>query len=65
MTYSELIKKLKKAGCYLKEERRGTNHDLYVSPITNQTFTVPRHKTRDVSKGMLHAIEKQSGVKLD
>ena len=38
MKKGELIKILKKSGCYLKRE--GTRHEIWVSPITQNMFEV-------------------------
>lgn len=63
MKYSELEKKLKKAGCY--DIRRQMNgHPLWYSPITGLNFKMSNHKSEEIAKGTLKAISKQSGVKL-
>lgn len=61
MKTSELIKKLKAAGCWYLDS--GTNHDWWWSPITNRKFQVPRHATHDIGWTLLKDISKQSGVK--
>ena len=38
---SEVIKKLKKNGCYFVEHK--SNHDSWYSPINKKYFMVPRH----------------------
>ncbi len=62
MKTSELIKKLKKAGCYFVEH--GTNHDWWFSPITDRKFQIPRHRTQEIGPKLKKYIEEQSGVKL-
>ncbi|MBS9773824.1 MAG: type II toxin-antitoxin system HicA family toxin [Tenacibaculum sp.] len=62
MKYSEIKKKLKKAGCYI--DRQGSNHEWWFSPITNKRFAVSRHNTEDAREGTKRAIGKQSGVEL-
>lgn len=62
MTYSELIRILKKNGCYFVDPRNG--HDMMKSPITGKTFLIGRHKKQDVKPGTLHQILIYSGVKL-
>ncbi len=62
MKKSELIRKLKAAGCYLDSER--TRHESWFSPITNQHFTIPRHDATEIPTGTLQSIKKQSGVDL-
>lgn len=61
MKYSEIEKKLKRAGC--KFLLHGTNHDWWYSPITGQRFQVPRHKNEEAKRGTLKNISEQSGVK--
>jgi predicted RNA binding protein YcfA (HicA-like mRNA interferase family) len=41
MKRSELIKILRRNGCYLKRE--GANHSIWVSSISGVTETIPRH----------------------
>lgn len=60
MKGSEIIKKLKSAGCTLKEH--GKRHDLWYSPLTKKTFPVPRHKA-EVATGTANSILKDAGVK--
>ncbi|MDD4847608.1 MAG: type II toxin-antitoxin system HicA family toxin [Bacteroidales bacterium] len=62
MKKSELIRKLKSAGCYFDGEL--SNHESWYSPITNQHFTIPRHDAKEIPNGTLNSIKKQSGVKL-
>jgi len=62
MKYSELEKKLKKNGCYLK--RNGKRHPIWFSPKTNKPFAMSYHKTEEVKKGTLNSILKDAGFKL-
>lgn len=62
MKYSELEKKLKKAGCYLL--RDGGNHPIWYSPITGRTFSTSHHKSEDAKQKTVKSISQQSGVKL-
>jgi mRNA interferase HicA len=59
--YSEIEKKLKKAGCYLMQ--RGGKHPVWYSPITGRAFTTSHHKSEEAKLGTLKSISKQSGVK--
>ena len=61
MQYSELVQKLKEAGCYIA--RNGSRHDMWYSPITGKTFPVGRHKTQEVAPGTLKNILRDSGLK--
>ncbi|MCM1484051.1 MAG: type II toxin-antitoxin system HicA family toxin [Muribaculaceae bacterium] len=60
MKYSELVKLLKKAGCYL--ERHGANHDIWRSPITGKTIILPRHQSEEVKRGTLKEISRRAGL---
>lgn len=62
MKYSELHKKLKKAGCYIIRE--GANHPIWFSPITEKKFATSRHESQEVATGTLKKISTQSGVEL-
>lgn len=59
MKYSELIKLLKKSGCYM--DHHGTRHDIWYNPISNCCFTVPRHK-HEVPVGTTKNILKAAGI---
>ena len=60
MKTSELLKILKKNGCYLI--RHGRSHDIWFSPITNRQFSVPRHKDEVKTKPLKSIIE-DAGIK--
>ncbi len=60
MRYSELEKKLKKAGC--KVLREGANHCIWYSSITDKAFPVSRHKTEEVPAGTLKSIMQDAGL---
>ncbi|MCI8283957.1 MAG: type II toxin-antitoxin system HicA family toxin [Firmicutes bacterium] len=59
MKTTELLKILKKNGCYLV--RHGSNHDIWFSPITTKQFAVPRHKS-EIKTGTLKNIFKDAGI---
>jgi predicted RNA binding protein YcfA (HicA-like mRNA interferase family) len=59
--YSELEKKLKKAGCSFY--RNGKRHPIWYSPITGNYFELSRHGSEEVKQGTLKRITKDSGVK--
>lgn len=56
---SEIIKLLKKAGCY--EVREGGKHDIWYSPITNMYFPVWHHK-KEIPTGTAEKIMKEAGI---
>ena len=60
MKTQELIKILRKNGCYIS--RNGSKHDIWYSEITNKEFTVPRHKA-EIPIGTLNNILKTAGLK--
>lgn len=60
MKTSELIKLLKKNGCYLY--RNGKRHDIWYSPITGKQFPVPRYLSQDVPTGTCNSIKKDAGI---
>ena len=60
MKTQELIKILRKNGCYIS--RNGSRHDIWYSTITGKEFTVPRHKA-EVPIGTLNNILKTAGLK--
>jgi predicted RNA binding protein YcfA (HicA-like mRNA interferase family) len=55
----EVIKILKKAG-WIDTGRGKGSHRVFVNPATKQITTIPRDK--DLSKGTLAAIRKQTGI---
>lgn len=61
MKVSEMIKKLKKAGCYITEN--GTRHDEWYSPLTGKYFRVPRHQSKELATGTANSIMKDAGLK--
>ncbi|MCR4804559.1 MAG: type II toxin-antitoxin system HicA family toxin [Clostridia bacterium] len=61
MKTSELIRLLKRHGCYLLNHR--ANHDVWFSPTTGKTFLVWRHKSRDIPIGTLKSILNAAGIK--
>ncbi|MDR0833269.1 MAG: type II toxin-antitoxin system HicA family toxin [Candidatus Symbiothrix sp.] len=61
MKYSELERKLVKAGCY--EVRAGGRHPIWFSPITGKTFPTGHHKSEEVRPGTLKDIIESSGIK--
>ena len=61
MKVSEMIKKLKKAGCYITDH--GSEHDEWYSPITEKFFRVPRHPSKELKTGTAERIIKDAGLK--
>ena len=61
MKTSEIVKELKKIGCYKVFE--GANHERWYSPVTNLEFSVPRHYSKELHPKTAHSIKKQAGLK--
>ena len=51
MKYSEVIRILRKHGCYLVSH--GGNHDKWFSPITERYFMLPRHLAQEAKNGTI------------
>lgn len=62
MKTSELIKKLRKAGCYFEKQGAGS-HEIWYSPITGKHFVIANHGGKEVPTGTEKAILKQAGLK--
>ncbi|MBO5216796.1 MAG: type II toxin-antitoxin system HicA family toxin [Alistipes sp.] len=62
MKYSELMRKLKKAGCY-DTGREISGHPAWYSPITKKYFAVSHHGNQEVAKGTLKNILEAAGLK--
>lgn len=61
MKLSELLKILKKNGCFFC--MHGSNHDIWESGFTGKRFAVPRHSQEDIPKGTVNSILKNAGLK--
>jgi len=55
MKYSELERKLSKAGCQLVKS--GGNHPIWFSPITGKTFPTGNPENEEVKTGTLKLIK--------
>jgi predicted RNA binding protein YcfA (HicA-like mRNA interferase family) len=62
MKFSEIKRKLTKAGCYL--HRQGASHEIWYSPTTGRFFPVSRHNAEEAHNKTKKSIENQSGVNL-
>ncbi|WP_418332610.1 type II toxin-antitoxin system HicA family toxin [Segatella sp.] len=60
MKYSELYKKLRKAGCF--PLRHGGRHDKWFNPANGKDAPVARHGTAEVPQGTLKSIYRQLGL---
>lgn len=62
MKYSELERKLKKAGCYYTGESL-FGHPKWYSPITKKNFAMSHHHSDEVKHGTLNKILEDAGLK--
>jgi predicted RNA binding protein YcfA (HicA-like mRNA interferase family) len=60
LKYTELERKLKKAGCKLVKENG--KHPTWYSPITGKTFQTSHHKSEEVKPGTLDSIKRDAGI---
>lgn len=63
MKYSEIHRKLRKAGCY-PTGHSIAGHPEWYSPITDTYFPTSHHESEEAKRGTQRNIERQSGVKL-
>jgi hypothetical protein len=50
--YPDLVRLLREAGCEFRRTGKGS-HEIWFSPISQRTFTVPRTKRRTTANGVL------------
>jgi predicted RNA binding protein YcfA (HicA-like mRNA interferase family) len=50
--YRELVKRLKDAGCHFVRPGKGS-HEIWYSPVSKRTFTVPRAKRSHTANAVL------------
>lgn len=62
MKYTELEKKLRKAGCF-DTGAQANGHPIWHSPITGDYFRMSNHKSEEVASGTLSKILKTAGLK--
>lgn len=60
---SELIKILKRYGCYFVEH--GKEHDKWHSVLTEKDIRLPRHRGKEIPSGTAHRILKDAGIRLE
>lgn len=56
--YRPLVELLRAAGCRFEREGKGS-HEIWFSPITNRTFTIPSNID---NRPLANAILKQAGL---
>lgn len=62
MKYNELIKRLKRFGCY-DTGTQANGHPLWYSPISDKTFRMSNHQSQEVPRGTLNRILKDAGLR--
>ena len=60
MKIAKFCAELSAKGCVIF--RHGSRHDVWFSPITGNTFAIPRHGSRELSKGLEIQARKTLGV---
>jgi len=61
MKYAELIKKLKRIGCYSVGTQQA-GHPLWYSPKTGKFFQLSNHRGQEVATGTLRKIMRDAGL---
>ena len=61
MKASELTRSAKKHGCHIK--RHGSEHDIWINPMTGNTARIPRHPSKEVATGTALNIMKELELK--
>jgi len=63
VTYRELTRQLRRLGCELKRQSKGS-HEIWHNPHQNRSAVIPRHPG-DLPAGTLRAILKGLGLSPD
>jgi Predicted periplasmic or secreted lipoprotein len=61
MKVSELVKLAKKKGCRIF--RNGSEHDIWINPLTGKTAPIPRHPSKEIATGTANRIMKDLGLR--
>lgn len=61
---NEVIRKLRKAGFLFDRHAKGS-HEIWFNPATRRYTVVPNHPGKDVPKGTLRAIVRESGLSVE
>jgi predicted RNA binding protein YcfA (HicA-like mRNA interferase family) len=62
MKYAELVKKLRRLGCYRTRFGAGS-HEIWRNPVTQKQAPIPYHRTKEIGPGLLAHILRQLGIK--
>lgn len=60
MKTKQFCAELSAKGCFVVSH--GSRHDIWYSPLTERTFTIPRHQSKELGTGLEHKARKALGV---
>ncbi len=60
MKIAKFCAELAAKGCFIF--RHGSRHDVWKNPATGQTFAIPRHGSKELSRGLEIQARKTLGV---
>lgn len=63
MTYQDLPRQLRRLGCELKRQSKGS-HEIWHNPRQNRSAVIPRH-SGDIPPGTLRSILKGLDISLE
>lgn len=64
MKYSELIRKLKRMGCYFTRYGAGS-HEIWRNPAAGKQVPIPYHRSKEISPALLSRILRELGIDHD
>lgn len=64
LSYVKFTKKIRKAGFVFRRQAAGS-HEIWFSPETKRTVTVPHHSGKTFKKGTLASMVKDTGLSKD
>jgi mRNA interferase HicA len=60
MKVSEIVREIKSIGCH--KIREGSNHEIWISPVTGRKFPVPWHYSKELPTGTEKSMRKKAGL---
>lgn len=64
MKYAELIRKLRRLGCYCTRYGAGS-HEIWRNPATGKQVPIPYHRSKDIGTGLLSRILRELEIARD
>jgi predicted RNA binding protein YcfA (HicA-like mRNA interferase family) len=61
MKYSELTRKLIRAGCEFTRYGAGS-HEIWRNPATGKQVPIPYHRSKDIGPGLVSRILRELGI---